>query len=111
MNPKAWPFPDDEHSTVSEAERFVRAAREKYAADVQRLTQAVVGKAGRGFMQVALSPEERDMRFRSLREKDDPAEWIQMLGAVKDDRRGRARLLNYLQEQESKWRQSQGMVG
>lgn len=105
---KRWPYPTDDHSGVGEAEQFVRLAREKYADDVRRLTQAVIGKQGRGFMQVALTPEEREARFRSLREQDDPAVWVEMLGAVKDDPKGRTRLLKQLRDQEAQWRGMQG---
>lgn len=102
-----WAFPKGENSLVSDSEEFVRIAREKMGDDIRQVTREVVGRTGRGFMQVPLDREEQLEQYRALREADDPQTWLAMLAQVKDDPRALRHLQQRWANQEAQWREAQ----
>lgn len=109
-----WPFPTSEKDgrVVSEAESIVKAVQRQYQQDVERLTQEVVGKSGRPFMQVPLSVEERRAAYDEMRQADDPKVWAKQLALVKNSPRALKRLIKQWSDHEAEWReaQNQGVV-
>lgn len=105
---KKWAIPtNDDGTLVNEAETIVKAVRDRFVADVQALTNQVVGKSGRPFMTVELSPEERQARFQEMRELDDPQIWQKQLESVQSDPASLRKLLRHWSEGERAWREAQ----
>lgn len=105
---KKWAPPTNNDGTlVNEAETIVRAVRSKFIADVNALTQEVVGKSGRPFMAVPLSKAERLEQFKQFRELDDPEVWKQQLEAVKHNPAALKRLLKSWSESEADWQDAE----
>jgi hypothetical protein len=88
-----WPYPKPDESLVGQSEALVHTLVGKMQADTAELTRAVLGHSGRGFMQVELSPDERDARMRNLLVEGTPEDWAGMLDEVKNDPKATTRLL------------------